>query len=135
MPELIDRQAVLAEIGEFQIRFNETGDSHERVAYASAEHCMLVIKEAPAVNRWIPCSERLPEKDTDVIVCCYGSDMILAHDGETIQDAVERTCRDCVSVTVGFIGSDGWYGADWFPMMVAPTYWMPMPEPPKVDKQ
>lgn len=50
MPELIDRQAVLAEIGEFQIRFNETGDSHERVAYASAEHCMLVIKAAPTIE-------------------------------------------------------------------------------------
>lgn len=61
MPELIDRQAVLAEIGEFQIRFNETGDSHERVAYASAEHCKLVIKAAPTIKaepvrhgRWIP---------------------------------------------------------------------------------
>ena len=60
MPELIDRQAVLAEIREFQIRFNETGDSHERVAYASAEHCMLVIKAAPTIEpeerkgRWIP---------------------------------------------------------------------------------
>lgn len=50
MPELIDRQAVLAEIGEFQIRFNETGDSHERVAYASAEHCKLVIKAAPTIE-------------------------------------------------------------------------------------
>lgn len=50
MAELIDRQAVLAEIGEFQIRFNETGDSHERVAYASAEHCMLVIKAAPTIE-------------------------------------------------------------------------------------
>lgn len=69
MPELIDRQAVLAEIGEFQIRFNETGDSHERVAYASAEHCMLVIKAAPAVNRWIPCSERLPENFVWCLVC------------------------------------------------------------------
>lgn len=50
MQELIDRAKVLAEIGEFQIRFNETGDSHERVAYASAEHCKLVIKAAPTVE-------------------------------------------------------------------------------------
>lgn len=60
MQELIDRQAVLAEIGEFQIRFNETGDSHERVAYASAEHCKLAIKAAPTIDaeplrhgRWV----------------------------------------------------------------------------------
>lgn len=66
---MIDRDAVLAEIGEFQIRFNETGDSHERVAYASAEHCMLVIKAAPAVNRWIPCSERMPNEAGEYLVC------------------------------------------------------------------
>ena len=50
MPELIDRQAVLKEISEFQIRFNETGDSHERVAYAAVEHCMLVIKAALTIQ-------------------------------------------------------------------------------------
>ena len=67
MADLIDRDAVLAEIGEFQIRFNETGDSHERVAYASAEHCMLVIKAAPAVNRWIAVEDALPENRCGVI--------------------------------------------------------------------
>lgn len=50
MMELIDRAKVLAKIYEFQSKFNETGDSHERVAYASAEHCMLVIKASPAVE-------------------------------------------------------------------------------------
>lgn len=133
MADLIDRDAVLAEIGEFQIRFNETGDSHERVAYASAEHCMLVIKAAPAVNRWIPCNERLPEQGERVIVAIFGSDMIMPNEGETLQDAIERSRKEGY-ITVGFIGSDGWYGADWFPLMVRPSYWMPkpdLPEPPK----
>lgn len=50
MADLIDRETVLAEIEKFKILFNETGDSHERVAYASAEHCMLVIKAAPIIE-------------------------------------------------------------------------------------
>ena len=81
MPELIDRQAVLAEIREFQIRFNETGDSHERVAYASAEHCMLVIKAAPTIEpevrhgAWIECDYKhmehgMLETEPKAGLCC-----------------------------------------------------------------
>lgn len=80
---------------------------------------------------WIPCSERMPEQNREVIVCCYGSDLIVTQEGETIEDAVKRISEEYVTVTVGFIGSDGWYGADWFPMMVTPSYWMPFPEPPE----
>lgn len=68
MGDMIERNAVLTEIEKFQIRFDKTGDSHERVAYASAEHCMLVIKAAPAVNRWIPVEDALPEIGYNVFV-------------------------------------------------------------------
>lgn len=62
--ELIDRAKVLAKIYEFQSKFNETGDSHERVAYASAEHCMIVVKATPVIEaepvrhgQWIEAGE------------------------------------------------------------------------------
>lgn len=107
MADLIDRDAVLTEIGEFQTRFNETGDSHERVAYASAEHCMLVIKAAPAVNRWIPCAEKLPEVYEKVLT--YSDEGI-------IHDNFRLNLRD------GSIGwSQGW----------GITHWQPRPEPPE----
>ena len=137
--DLIDRGAVLSEIGEFQIRFNETGDSHERVAYASAEHCMLVIKAAPAVNRWISVEDALPEFDTMVIVCYYGSDCICPMQGETVTEAIARQNK-VPTVTMGFLDEEGWNGADMFPMMVRPTFWMnlpdaPLPEPPESEVQ
>ena len=68
MDDLIDRGVVLAEIGKFQRLFGETGDSHEKVAYASAEHCMLVIKATPSVNRWISVENALPEIGYSVLV-------------------------------------------------------------------
>ena len=27
--------------------------------------------------------------------------------------------------------SDGWYGSEWAPMMVSPSYWAKIPKPPK----
>lgn len=89
------------------------------------------ILNAPAVNCWIKCSEQLPNENCMVLICIYGSDLIMTQDGETLAEAVERIRRECVSVTVGFIGSDGWYGEDWMPLMVQPTYWMPLPAAPE----
>ena len=91
------------------------------------------VKYWNSVNRWISVEDALPEHGERVIVAIFGSDMIMPNEGETLQDAIERSRKDGY-VTVGFLGSDGWYGADWFPLMVAPSYWMPkpdLPEPPK----
>lgn len=128
MADLIERDYL---IGKFEDTgtpaLSEMGKGYDLGIKAA----LRVVKKAPAVNRWIPCSKRLPEKNQTVIVCCYGSDLIVTQDGETIEDAIKRTNEEIVNVTLGFIGSDGWYGADWFPMMVIPTYWMPLPEPPE----
>ena len=118
MADLIDRAAVLAEIDRFQIRFNETGDSHERVAYASAEHCMLVIKEAPAVNRWIPCSERLPEFEREVLVYVKGN----------FDNSIPF-------ITTAYINSDCDWQSDYDGEVIDSkiTHWMPLPEPPEKE--
>lgn len=93
--------------------------------------------EVKAKDRWIPVSECLPEQNERVIVAIFGSDMIIPNKGETLQDAIARSRKEGY-ITVGFIGSDGWYGADWFPLMVHPSYWMPkppLPEPPESEVQ
>ena len=94
-----------------------------------------VVKDIPAVNRWIPCSERLPEQDTMVIVCYYGSDCIFPMQGETVTEAIARQNK-VPTVTMGFLDEEGWCGADFFPMMVQPTFWMNLPdayEPPEKE--
>ena len=88
-----------------------------------------------AQPRWIPVTERLPEEDVMVLVTCYGCDMIIMRDGENLEDAIERVRKEVVNVTIGLVGSDGWYGADYSPMIITPVAWMPLPEPWKGEEE
>jgi hypothetical protein len=62
--------------------------------------------------------------------------MIMPLDGETVQDAIERT-RKQGYVTTGSLDDEGfWNGCEGFPMMIAPSFWMPfpdLPEPPEKE--
>ena len=84
--------------------------------------------------RWIPVTERLPEQDVSVIGAVYHTDLIIAEDGELIEEAYARCQAEAAKhprVELCFYGEDGWYGCDGFPMICAPSCWMPLPEPPK----
>lgn len=69
--------------------------------------CRDAVKEVPAVNRWIPCSERLQEVYEKVLT--YNDEGI-------IHDNFRLNLRD---------GSVGW-SQGW-----GITHWQPRPEPPK----
>lgn len=58
------------------------------------------------VGKWIPCSERLPEEDTYVLICS----------GEIVHEA----CFE-----------DGHFSNDYGMWYKAIEYWMPLPEPYK----
>ena len=123
MGDLIDRDA----LEPFYESGTDPNDPYADMTFIRAEH----IENAPAVNRWIPCSERMPELDTMVIVCYYGSDLIMPMQGETVTEALARINK-IPTVTMGALTEEGWHGADWFPMMVQPTFWMPLPDAPEV---
>lgn len=83
---------------------------------------------------WISCDDGLPEKGKFVIVAIYGSDIVICEDGETVSDAIKRQMKSARGrVTMGFIGSDGWYNADGFPMVCTPSFWSDLPEPPTLE--
>ena len=90
----------------------------------------LILEEVKELMRsWIPCSERLPKEGQMVLTTIRGHDVIISQDGETLEEAMERVWNEVCYVSVGFIGSDGWYGADGFPQIVHPIAWMPLPDP------
>lgn len=77
------------------------------------------------MNNWILCDEQMPEHDTAVLVTVFGTDFIVFGENYNF----------IPYVTIGtYIEDDGWYGADGYPMMVAPTVWMPLPEPYRKEK-
>jgi hypothetical protein len=53
MADLIDRDALIAE--------------YDRVHIGAPGGARKLMQDAPAVNRWIPCSERMPENRCGVI--------------------------------------------------------------------
>lgn len=104
--------------------------------------CQQIMHEAAdaieelSKPRWIPVTERLPEQDVSVIGAVYHTDLISAEDGELIEEAYARCQAEAAKhprVELCFYGEDGWYGCDGFPMICAPSCWMPLPEPPKEE--
>ena len=72
----------------------------------------------------------MPEKRLQVWLTIKGYDAIIPMKGETIKEAIDRI-ENIRWVTQGYLGSDGWYGIDGFPMVVRPIAWMPLecPDP------
>lgn len=101
--DLIDRDMTILELEGFR----DSCIAH--LMRMSFEDITDVVKDIPAVNRWIPCSERLPEVDEDVLVFCDGVCMIgsMFSDGSWMIDGQFCYSKDDV------------------------THWMSKPEPPK----
>lgn len=86
-------------------------------------------------QRWIPVTERLPERGQFVLAAIYGTDMIVQEDGESLEDAVRRARSGPGRVEMGYLDEDGYWTETAFgsPMVVMPQYWMSVPEPPKEE--
>lgn len=59
MDDLISRQALLESIERISVKGNVLDD----------DWVYRFIQEFPSAHQWIPCSERLPEKGNEVLVC------------------------------------------------------------------
>ncbi|MBQ5389869.1 MAG: DUF551 domain-containing protein [Clostridia bacterium] len=105
MADLIDRDAVIKQIAETQ---DKVSSGIEDVTFYRA---IKIIRNAPAVNRWIPCSERLPEQEVRVLL--FASDEVYLGELTDIKDVFDT---DFGFMKNGYV-----------------THWMPRPEPPKED--
>ena len=107
MPEPIDRQALL--------------EAYDRAHKGPPGGARKLIAEAPTIEpevrhgRWIPCSERLPEDESPVIIAHIDSD------GYGLP---------CIGM---FRGNPKKWMSTSAIRIVNVTHWMPLPEPPEKE--
>jgi hypothetical protein len=106
MADLIDRNA--------SIRFISNIERDDEDRLFTFEEIKKMLRDAPAVNRWIPCSERLPYIGVDVIVYV-------------------RTWREH-KVQFGYrYSEETWSVANIGVPNDEIKFWMPLPEPPEKE--
>lgn len=108
MADFIRRSDVIGLL-EDMLLFGEYDIIASSFSKADEEKAYRAINDIPAVNRWIPCSERLPEVYEKVLT--YNDEGI-------IHDNFRLNLRD---------GSVGW-SQGW-----GITHWQPRPEPPEKE--
>ena len=91
-------------------------------------------QKAQHASMWVSVDEIPPEIHKDVLLAVYGHDVIVQKPGESLMDAMKRVRKTVRYTTMGSLGEDGWYGADGYPMVVQPSYWALLPEPPEEEK-
>ena len=144
MDDLISRKALLAE--------------YDRVHIGEPGKARKLIEDAPAIQKWIPVTERLPEPETEVLVLAEHKIYSLKTKGVTTYHIVTNGMYEDGTKNTedsnwcwydhdfkydeeldAYIISEGWweykhYNGDYennHPIDDTVTHWMPLPEPPK----
>ena len=98
------------------IRHEIVPDSRDHFALSAGIAALYEIESGRIVNRWIPCSERLPEKTGYYLVC----------DSTIVTDGM-RGRQDVSKFVIGRHGGH-WYGAI---RRECITHWMFLPDTPE----
>ena len=109
--ELIKRlRECTAEMNGEKTLWHQAADAIEDLITALTASNEVIAKSKP---KWIPVTERLPEKNQEVLIFLFGEDPYIAwHNGE-------YWCTEDFRLDE----PDDWQ----------PTYWFPLPQPPKEE--
>jgi len=109
MSDLIDRQAATDALSNGAlVNYQNAGHNNGLVK------AIDVIKGLPSVQQWIPCSERLPEVNREVLVCTNEKDIFVAKRYKPWDYE--------------------WYETVEYRRLLTVTAWMPLPEPYKQEE-
>lgn len=111
MADLLERDALLSEIDEEIYFYDDSKHKDDKFIALGMKIARKLVKKHPAVNRWIPCSERFPNHYDDILFCERDRTIhkgFMYWDGTFIENHVKFRNGDIVA-------------------------WMPMPEPPEKE--
>ena len=89
--------------------------------------CIRLLKSLPSVQRWIPCSERLPEEDVEVLI----SYRYKEGDGYTSYTDIDITTYGQMYFGGNKVGNHKHWRQpfEYFASNCEVVAWMPLPEP------
>ena len=112
MDDLISRQAAI-EVIDAVFPVDPMKSEYAQGIACGAALAKTYVEQLPSAKQWIPCSERLPEEEKDVLACTEIGEMVVAY---PFSDWGDRLVW-----TTGAFGSGE----------VDVIAWMPLPEPYK----
>jgi hypothetical protein len=110
MADLIDRDMAIYELEAFR------DSCIANLLRMSFEDITDVVKDIPAVNRWIPVEDALPEKKQKVLVFYKA----IGEKNNIHDDVIATNWRKANGDFIPFAGYEI-------------THWMPLPEPPEKE--
>ena len=127
MDDLISRQALMKEFSDF-VRASNNSDFAQTPTWNDA---VLLVESMPSAQQWIPCSERLPERNGAYLVWMQWpcdeepTAFIINYDAdcEMFGEWLERYDP----ITLGYLNSD-------FEEIKGVIAWMPLPKPYKEEQ-
>lgn len=131
MSDLIDRQAAIDEAEEWIKTYNSgRGGQREQDAI---KHVISGIKNLPSAQpeRWIPCSERLPEEDVEVLITYRYKE----GEGDTSHADIDITTYGQMYFGGNKVGNHKHWRQPFecFESNYEVVAWMPLPEPYKTE--
>lgn len=122
---MIDEKKLLKVLNEWSEHYIKKKDAYSRIKFLMVSRFKSMVSHSPKINKWIPCSERLPEEPEEFPTEDeFIEEMIL---DEKFKEYIVTVYGVKEATTLYYIGNGDWYDvvSDEYYKVIA---WQPLPE-------
>lgn len=122
---MIDEKKLLKVLNEWSEHYIKKKDAYSRIKFLMISRFKSMVSHSPKINKWIPCSERLPEEPEELPTEDeFIEEMIL--DGK-FKEYIVTIYGAKVTTTLYYFGNGNWYdeiSSECYKVIA----WQPLPE-------